>query len=255
MGGTARLLPLGTGGVTMPEARSAAAYLFEVGGESLMLDCGPGALLRLAQAGRRPWRIGRLLLTHFHLDHHLDLLALAFQRRNPAIRDEKVQLEVLGPPGLRAKWALFREAYGGWIDDPDLELDEWEFGRRDFGPFRLELRPAAHAQPACCVRVEAGGRALAYSGDSGPSQALVEVCRGAALAVVECSFPDGLAEEGHMTPADLRALLAEAAPERLGLTHLYPEMARELARCGLEALFPGAGGRVFVLEDLVEVPC
>ena len=67
---------LGTGvGIPQP-GRSQAAILIE-NDLPLLLDCGAGTLLRLDQVGAGPEAIDTVVLSHLHLDHVHDLLALA----------------------------------------------------------------------------------------------------------------------------------------------------------------------------------
>lgn len=70
---------LGTGvGIPQP-GRSQSAILVEAE-KPLLLDCGAGTLLRLDQAGIDVENLEVVLLTHLHLDHVSDLLALANAR-------------------------------------------------------------------------------------------------------------------------------------------------------------------------------
>jgi len=64
---------------------------------------------------------------------------------------------------------------------------------------------------------------VAYSGDTGPCEALAELARGADLFLCECSLPDGMTIEGHLTPSGAGAAAAAAGVRRLVLTHFYPE--------------------------------
>ena len=47
-------------------------------GQHVLVDCGPGALRRLAQAGVGLHAVDAVLLTHYHTDHCADLAALLF---------------------------------------------------------------------------------------------------------------------------------------------------------------------------------
>jgi ribonuclease Z len=67
---------LGTGvGVPQP-GRSQAAVLVE-NDQNLLLDCGAGTLLRLDEVGVDLETLDTVVLSHLHLDHVSDLLALA----------------------------------------------------------------------------------------------------------------------------------------------------------------------------------
>lgn len=89
---------LGTGvGIPQP-GRSQSAILVEAE-RPLLLDCGAGTLLRLDQAGIDVENLDVVLLTHLHLDHVSDLLALA----NARYLRRLTGLEVYGPVGT-ATW-------------------------------------------------------------------------------------------------------------------------------------------------------
>src|SRR5436305_14975258 len=58
----------------VPEAGGACScYLVRGGGATLLLDCGPGALPRLATR-LAPEAVDAIFLSHMHQDHILDLL-------------------------------------------------------------------------------------------------------------------------------------------------------------------------------------
>ena len=68
------------------------------GGRVTLFDCGPGTIRALASAGIGLGEVERVAISHFHPDHWLDLLALAFARRNPASQPAP-RLELVGPRG------------------------------------------------------------------------------------------------------------------------------------------------------------
>lgn len=229
---TSTLTCLGTGSILQGKDRNPAGYLLRstvLGDALLLLDAGPGTLRRLAELEVDPARIRHVVLSHYHLDHHVDVLGLLFQRQNPGLAARAEPLIVHGPRGLEAIYARWEQAYGSWVRTPDLTL-------RELGPGPHELEPGlpvvafenAHSAYGFCYRFEPEGRALAYSGDSELCAGLEAACREADFAVVECSFPDARRASGHLCPADIRQLARAAQPRQLGLTHFYPEMA-ELA--------------------------
>ena len=69
-----RLTVLGTGTIAFSPTRSCAGYYIEAGNAKVLVDCGAGTARRLAEL-EVPWReITHVALTHFHIDHHADLL-------------------------------------------------------------------------------------------------------------------------------------------------------------------------------------
>ena len=93
----------------------------------------------------------------------------------------------------------------------------------EVGPFSVTTELMVHPTEAYGFRVTAGGKSIAYSGDTGPTDRLVDLARGADLALFEASFLDG------DNPVDLHLTAREAADHaqragagRLLLTHLVP---------------------------------
>ena len=78
-------------------------------------------------------------------------------------------------------------------------------------------------------RVEAGGRSLAYSADTGESAALVDLARDADVMLCEASFLDGpdLPEGLHLTARQAAEHATRAGAQHLLLTHLVPWNDRE----------------------------
>ena len=97
---------LGTG-VGIPHSGRAQAGLVIRGEKPLLVDCGAGALLRLAEAGFSPLEIEVALITHLHLDHVSDLLALAKARW---LLGEN-RMEVFGPEGTEEWFETVRGLY------------------------------------------------------------------------------------------------------------------------------------------------
>ena len=63
---------------------------------------------------------------------------------------------------------------------------------------------------------------LAYSGDTADCEGLREACAGADLALLECTAQGP--KEGHLSPEDCERVKAAAAPKRVLLTHLGPDV-------------------------------
>src|SRR6185295_4814412 len=93
------------------------------GGPVTLLDCGPGTIRNLAGAGIALSEVRRVVLSHYHLDHCLDLFALAFARHNPAL-GEVGEIELVGPRGLRARIEGAPAVLGHWAAMPRAELRE-----------------------------------------------------------------------------------------------------------------------------------
>lgn len=70
--------------------------MIEHGDQALLVDCGPGAVRRIQQAGVPYGSIATILITHLHYDHALGLAEL-FNRFGRFGNDPP---RILGPSGI-----------------------------------------------------------------------------------------------------------------------------------------------------------
>ena len=241
---SAELLVLGAGSILPRVGYGCSGYALRpsAGSPVTLIDCGPGSIRALAAGGVRLDEVRRVVLSHYHLDHCLDLFALFFARRNPGLRDLPC-LELVGPPGLRRLVERAPDAMGRWAVDPDCTVHEVEIGTDGRGrcttrELRLECARTGHTETAVAWRIELpDGTSLVYTGDTGEVGELVELARGADVLLSECSFLDGRGREHHLTPSGAARLARAAGVGRLILTHFYPETDPEEARRAASHIF------------------
>jgi phosphoribosyl 1,2-cyclic phosphodiesterase len=104
----------------------------------------------------------------------------------------------------------------------------------DLGPFMLESVPLPHHVPTVGVRLTAPGLTIAYTGDTGPTPALVDLGRNADVYIVDATRPTPPSDAAGRPRLLLSALEAgeiatAACARRLLLTHFWPDTDRELA--------------------------
>lgn len=212
--------------------RGSPSLVLVIESTHILLDIGPGTLRQLARAGIRYEQIERVLLTHFHPDHTADLIHLLFASRNPAVLKRRRPFVITGPSGTGQLIASLQDAYPGWLSLPPeiMGIEELDMGRtvrRDYGNFRVITTPTDHTPNSLAYRVEdREGRSVAYSGDTGFCDAVVELAQGVDLLILESSFPDGHECDGHLTPSLAGRMAALAGVARLVLIHFYPECLR-----------------------------
>ena len=211
---------LGTGvGIPQP-GRSQAAILME-SDQLLLLDCGAGTLLRLDQLGASLEDLDTVVLTHLHLDHVSDLMALA----NARYLADMPGLQVFGPEGTDVYFKIAKSVY------PNLE--EMDVAVRELLPmdsitlngFDIFAEEARHSVTALAYRLEAEEKVVVYSGDTEPCPRVAALARGADLLIHECSFPEPFDVTNHTTPRKLGIMLKDQGVKRVILTHLYPQAA------------------------------
>lgn len=207
-----------------------------------LFDCGPGTIRSSAAHGLALADLKRVVITHFHVDHCLDLAALAFARRNPAARAGP--LELFAPAGIRRVLDGLELAFGrgAVLDSCTLRVLEPEAGSSGLGLGSARLRWVAngHTEDSISIAVDLpNGSRVAYTGDTGPGAAVEELARGVDLLVCECSFPDESAVRGHLTPTGAAELATRCGARRLLLTHFYPMLDAREARLRAARTFAG----------------
>lgn len=221
-----RLTTLGTGTVAPSAHRTAAAHWVTDGVTSVLMDCGPGTTHRLARFGV-PWEtVDHVLISHFHADHVTELPSLIFALQYGAATPRSRPLLLWGPVGFERLMRDLGTALGAWvIRPPDFEVRVREVSPgtpTTLGSLTAEACSTPHTDESIAWSVKDDEARLVYTGDTGPSEALAEWARGCDLLLAECSLPQSMALDFHLTPRGAGELAQRARARRLVLTHLYP---------------------------------
>jgi len=241
----ARWIVLGAGSILPRAGHGCAGYALErePGAPLTLFDCGPGTLRALGELGFGVETVERVVLSHFHPDHCLDLFALLFARRNPSL-DGLADLELVGPVGLAELVSSGQAAFGRWVEPVrttcvEIEVDDEVCGALTRGPLELACVKTGHTPNALAWRADFDGLSVVFSGDTGEVDAVADLARGVDLFTLECSFPDDAAVPHHLTPSSAGRLARRSGCRRLLLTHFYPGLEPEEARRVAAEVFAG----------------
>jgi len=209
-----------SGSIPGPDS-PASCYLIEHDGFRLVLDLGSGALGSLMNfIDLRT--IDAVAFSHLHADHCLDLTGLYVGRRYGGYGTGE-RLPVFGPSDTAGRMA---RAYD-LAEQPGFthEFDFLDVSRaREIGPFRLTTAPMAHPVEAYGLRLEADGRSLAYTGDTGPNERLAPLARDANVLLAEAAFVEGAVNppDLHLTGREAGQVAHDAGVGELVVTHVPP---------------------------------
>lgn len=252
--GTTRVVLLGTGNPQPDPDRSGPATAIVVNGSAYLVDFGPG-VVRRAAAARLDRGIGELeptnirvaFLTHLHSDHTAGYPDLIL---TPWVMGRSVPLEVYGPKGLKSMTdhilAAYREDIG--IRRDGLEKESPEGVRGNAHEIRagvvykdanvtVTAFPTRHGEweESYGYRFDTVDRSIVIPGDTTPTQATIDACRGCDVLIHEAlteKFIDNpmrpnaqgydirdYAGKYHTTTTQLVELAKKAKPGLLILHH------------------------------------
>ncbi|MBX7431478.1 ribonuclease Z [Mycobacterium sp. Y57] len=188
---------LGTGS-PIPDARRAGpSTLVRAGGQTFLVDCGRGVLMRTAALGVAPNSITALLLTHLHSDHIADLGDVLISRWVSNFAPDLAPLPIIGPPGTAEVVENTLKAFGPDIGyriahhadlttPPPVEVEEVTDGvvwGRDGVAIRVGPTDHRPVTPTIGFRIEHSGASVVLAGDTVPCPGLDELAAGAGALV------------------------------------------------------------------------
>lgn len=252
-----RLVLLGTGTAVPTFERGPSGELLTIGDDVTLVDPGPGSVKRAFDAGVPPWAIRRVLLTHHHVDHVLDLVALLFARVNPFLDPPEPLgiLPILGGPGTDRLVRGIASTFGAGLLESGagvrvVELSEGEF---ELAP-GVEARgvKVTHSPASLAYRIRLpSGVVVAISGDTGDDPGAVEVARDADHYLLEAALREDRRFAGHVTAREAGTIAARARCRHLILNHFYPQVDPEAAARDAAVEF---SGRITIGRDGLVIP-
>lgn len=273
---------LGTGAPRPSFERYGPSILVEAGDQRVLVDPSWGLRERIMQVGSFELLTGidHVLISHLHFDHTLGFTDLwltgwLFGRRVP--------LMVQGPVGTTEMLGHFRKAYdwdieyrflvgvpregvdieardvapGVIYDNDGLKITAFEVAHM---PIDMETRELLDfAGQTLGFRFDYHGHSLVLSGDTRPSDNLVEHARGVDVLVHEAQYASpGASDEAklanvslsvHTEPKDAASVFERAKPKMAVYSHLIPPQITEEE---LKAATP-YDGTLIVAHDLMMI--
>jgi ribonuclease BN (tRNA processing enzyme) len=232
--GRLRLTVLGCSTALPAPDAAAAGFLVEYDDTAVLFDVGQGVANRLGRhADAR--ELAGVVIGHMHADHFLDLAGLRYVF--PWAGRGSSRLPVHLPPGGTSRLDELASAISeraGFFDDA-YAVDEYDPGATmSIGPLTIRFAAGRHYVPAWGVSVVApDGARLVYTGDTGPSKAMVEFARGADVLLVEATLNDASeddVERGHLTAAEAIDMARDSEVGAALLVHYPPDRRAELDR-------------------------
>ncbi|MBZ9766654.1 MBL fold metallo-hydrolase [Mesorhizobium sp. CA6] len=246
-----RLVLLGSKGgpAVRPGGPWPSSSLLEIGGRTIVVDCGLGVTRALTDAGVSLKALDLIFVTHLHSDHVLELGPLIHTAWTAGLA---TPVTVFGPPGTGYYWQCFCQAMEFDIEiriidegRPDIRdlITVEEFGEGSVlderGLTVTSLR-VDHPPVTDCfaLRFEQGGKSVVFSADTAFFPPLAEFAKAADILVHEAMLEGGVerlvARTGngarlrehllasHSFADEAGRIASDAGVRRLVLNHLIP---------------------------------
>ena len=271
---TTQIVLLGTGSPGWDPDRSGPATAIVVNGTPYLIDFGPGVVRRAGAAYKKgvkallPINLHVVFLTHRHVDHTVGYSDLIFSPAQEA-GARKLPLEVYGPKGLNEMTEHIMKAHLLNPNDPRYRVNPHEITPgivyKDDN-VTVKAFPVAHGDiEAFGFRFETPDRTIVISGDTTPTQSLIDNCQRCDVLIHEAYSmktynvvsADAQAQRRklHTSTLQLAELAGKAKPGLLILYHrsnlggMLAEMPNP-EEAFLEEIRSAYAGQVVVGHDL-----
>jgi ribonuclease BN (tRNA processing enzyme) len=253
-------ITLGTNAGPIPNRhRAEPANLLRSGEQNILVDVGDGAAWQLSKVGVGLGDIQTVILSHLHFDHTGGLFAFLSQRYqglNVGI------VTIIGPPGTRRVVdqliAAMAVSLEGTVNARErmqgapsamVKVVEIAGGSRfAIGDIRIAAAVNTHYSfppksedaekyLSLSFRFDMPGRSLVYSGDTGPSQDVETLAKGADALFCEIMDPEAALSELKQQRPGLPPMVWETVERHFRMEHLSPtEVGLLASRAGVKAL-------------------
>jgi ribonuclease BN (tRNA processing enzyme) len=245
-----QIVLLGTGNPGPTPDKSGPSTAIIVDGEPYLVDFGPGVVRRAAAAQQkgisalRPANIRHAFVTHLHSDHTVGYPDLIF---TPWVVGRNGPLEVFGPRGIKAMtdhvlaaWADDIEIRGGPVESALMSADGYRVNTHEIAAgvvyknanmtvTAFNVKHGEWGDRAFGYRFQTPDRTIVISGDTTPSQSVVDACNGCDVLIHEVYTEAGYAKasaewqrmrrDDHTSSRQLGELATRAHPGLLILYH------------------------------------
>ncbi len=225
-----KLTILGTGTFYVNQKRSGPSYLLEVDNKKILIDCGPGTLMRLSEIGITPEDLDYIFITHFHADHTSDLFALQMNLRLKEFDGEEYKTPTIyGPEGVKEFTKKLSEVYElpAFDNYSKIEYREYEnsinLGEIKVKPFKVKHVAFGKEAKSYALKFEYQNKILVLSGDSVRCNELENASKKADLFICDASCAKGCGNLAHMDTNDIGGICQKSQVKKVVLSHFYPK--------------------------------
>ena len=223
-----KLTVVGCGDAFGSGGRLQTCFHVEAQGHRFLIDCGATAIIGLNRLGLDTNGIETIFISHLHGDHFGGLVWWMLHGQHVVKRT--APLTVVGPAGIEARFKTAAEALfpGSTEVKTRFPMIFIEYAKempvtvRNATVTAFEVNHPSGAMSSA-LRIEAGGKTLAFTGDTEWVESLVPAGRNADLYIMECYAFEGPAPY-HLDWRTIQKHLPRIGARNVLLTHMSDAM-------------------------------
>ena len=241
---------LGTAGgrmVVASQIRKSGGMWLELNGKNILLDPGPGCLLRCAELGLKPSRLDCIVLSHRHIDHSTDV---------------NIMIEAMSGGGFKPKGMLIAPLDCLEGEDPVVLKYVRRYIKNNIFVLRQGFRQGLdgvriegairlmHSDVECYgIKFHFEGKTLGYVADTKYFDGIGEAMKGCDTLIVNMVRATHDERFQHLIPQDVERILKAARPRLAVLSHFGMQIVRAGPRDIAGRLERATGVRTIAAED------
>ncbi len=280
-----RIIFLGAGTPTPYRNGFGTAFLLDIDGHRILVDCGPSTTRNLANFNFYPLDVNFLFITHLHFDHCSGIPDFLLSYWDQSV-SSRLGLSIYGPEFMQRFISRLVGPAGAFTDDinarinapisqktylnrggvlprlqPEFNVTELLGGETfKLADIRATVRKTRHAEPwlkSLAYRFDVGGLSIVITGDTGSVDVIAELAAGCDILIVnawnanadvsESEFDQSLATVGSA------ALMGrEASAKILVLSHLGKRSGQKGEKSDMECINEAAeifSGKIIIAKE------
>ena len=207
---------LGTGGgryVVLSQRRYSGGIFLDLESR-ILLDPGPGALIRALEFNIKPEKLDAIFVSHRHLDHYSDAEVMieamthGTKKKRGSLVIEGNTLPYISEYHRKAVDVLSPKA-GDVFKINDL---------------KVQAIPTVGHVDSLGFRFQSTGGTVTYSSDTDLDESLIEYYKNTRILILNCIFPSGKEIKTHLNVDKTIEIALKARPKLLVLTHFGMQM-------------------------------
>jgi ribonuclease BN (tRNA processing enzyme) len=248
---------IGTGGGRInliKQVRGTGGFRINSRTANIHVDPGPGALVHSVKLKQDPLKLDAVIVTHNHIDHMSDAMAM---------------IEGMSNYGLRKKGVLIGSVSA--LEGEDRSIGSWHQSRAalvyaakegekkafesELGSFEMEIKKMEHDESSAFGFILGmDGKVLGHITDTEYFEGLGSDFQGCDCLVVNCIKPEADKYHGHLKSSDVVKILKEARPNTCIITHMGMKMLRAGAAKEAERIEQESGVKTIAAKDGMKFP-